>query len=187
MCFLFSGGKMLKKICYRNIWLLIVSLLLITSGIYVLFNPLSALIASVLIIGILFIILGSSYILAFKDGDSYAILALGILDVFIGLLFLTNIGVSVITLPIILAFWILFNSTVQLAMGLEIKNNPNAPWKQLVGASVFGIAFSVLIFIYPTIGNITITLLLGLYLLGYGIFELNRFITTSPCDKTKGE
>ena len=78
---------MLKKICYRNIWLLIVSLLLITSGVYVLFNPLSALIASVLIIGILFIILGSSYILAFKDGDSYAILALGILDVFIGLLF----------------------------------------------------------------------------------------------------
>ena len=168
---------MLKKICCRNLWLLIVSLLLIMSGIYVLFNPITALITSVLIIGILFIILGSSYILAFKEGDSYAILALGILDVFIGLLFLTNVGVSVATLPIILAFWILFNSTVQLAMGLEIKDIPNAPWKQLVGASVFGIGFSILIFLYPTIANITITLLLGLYLIGYGIFELNRFIT----------
>ena len=173
---------MLKKLCSRNIWLLIVSLLLIMSGIYVLFNPISALIASVLVVGILFIILGSSYILAFKDGDSYAILALGILDVFIGLLFLTNIGISVITIPIILAFWILFNSTVQLAMGLEIKNIPNAPWKQLIGSSIFGIGFSILIFIYPAIGNITITLLLGLYLIGYGIFELNRFITTSTND-----
>ena len=173
---------MLKKLCSRNIWLLIVSLLLIMSGIYVLFNPISALIASVLVVGILFIILGSSYILAFKDGDSYAILALGILDVFIGLLFLTNIGISVITIPIILAFWILFNSTVQLAMGLEIKNIPNAPWKQLIGSSIFGIGFSILIFIYPAIGNITITLLLGLYLIGYGIIELHRFITTATHD-----
>ncbi len=171
---------MMQKICSRNIWLLIISILLILSGIYVLFNPVSALIASVLCIGILFIILGSGYILAFKDGDSYAILALGILDVLIGLLFLTNIGISIATLPIILAFWILFNSTVQLAMALEIKNQEDAPWKQMIGASIFGIGFSILIFIYPTLGNITITLLLGLYLIGYGLFELHRFITCKP-------
>lgn len=170
---------MLQKICTHNIWLLIISTLLILSGVYVLFNPISALVASVLVIGVLFIILGSSYILVFKEGESYAILALGILDIFVGLLFLTNIGISVATLPVILAFWILFNSTVQLAMGLEIKNITGAPWKQLVGAGIFGIGFSILIFVYPAVGNITITLLLGLYLIGYGIFELNRFITSS--------
>ena len=78
---------------------------------------------------------------------------------------------------IFICFWILFNSTVQLAMALEIKNQEDAPWKQMIGASIFGIGFSILIFIYPALGNITITLLLGLYLIGYGVFELHRFIT----------
>ena len=118
---------MFQNLCSKNIWLLIISILLILSGIYVLFNPLSALIASVIFIGIFLLLIGSAYLLSFQENDSYAILALGILDIFLGLIFLTNIGITAITFPIIWAFWIMFNSIVQLAMGLELRNSPDVP------------------------------------------------------------
>ena len=184
--FSYLGGKMLKSSCCKNFWLLLISLLLIASGIYVLFNPISALISSVIFIGIFLLLIGSGYLLSFQENDSYAILALGILDIFLGLIFLTNIGITALTLPIIWAFWIMFNSIIQIAMGMELKNTPNVPYKQIIGAGVFGVLFSTLIFIYPAVGTFTITILLGFYLIGYGVFELYRL---KSCNKktTKGE
>ena len=168
--------------CFKNMWLLFISILLILSGIYVLFNPLTALITSVILIGIVLITIGCGYILSFQENDSYAILALGILDVFVGLFFLTNIGITALSFPIIWGFWILFNSTIQLVMGLELKNQDKNLFKALVSTSVFGLIFATLIFIYPAVATITITVLLGLYLIGYGIFEFSRFIA---CIKQK--
>lgn len=178
---------MFQNLCSKNIWLLIISILLILSGIYVLFNPLSALIASVIFIGIFLLLIGSAYLLSFQENDSYAILALGILDIFLGLIFLTNIGITAITFPIIWAFWIMFNSIVQLAMGLELRNSPDVPYKQMIGTSIFGILFSILIFIYPVVATFTITVLLGFYLIGYGIFEFYRFINCKKLNSQKGE
>ena len=165
----------MQNLFLKNIWLPLIGAILILCGIYVLFNPMSALIASAIFIGVLFIFLGTGYLLSFRQGDSYAIFALGILDIFLGLIFLTNIGISALTLPVILGLWILFNSIVQIAMGFELKNTSGVPWKTIIGAGVFGIIFSTLIFIYPVVGTVTITFLLGLYLIGYGIFEIVRF------------
>lgn len=170
---------MLHSLFFKNLWLLLVSIILILSGIYVLFNPLNALIASTLFVGLLFVFIGTGYLLSFRQGDSYAILALGILDIFIGLLFLTNIGLSAATLPIIFALWILFNGIVQLAMGLELRHSVDIPYKAMISAGILGIIFSILIFIYPAVGAIAITVLLGLYLVGYGLFELVRFVKLS--------
>ncbi len=168
-----------QNICSNKIWLLIISLLLIVSGIYVFFNPFSALLTSALFVGIILIIIGSGYILSFAQGDSYAILALGVLDIFVGILFLTNLSLSALTLPVILAFWIMANSVVQLAMSFELKNDPGFPTKPWVVGSCLGLVLSILIFTYPVIGTLAITILVGFYLIGYGLFELHRFIKCS--------
>lgn len=160
----------------KNIWLLIISILLIIGGIYVLFNPVTALVASALTIGVVLIVIGTGYLITFRQSNSYIMLTMGILDILIGVLFLTNIGVSAVSMPIIFGLWILFNGISQLVMGIEIKDTQGPAWKWLVGSGIFGIVFSVLIFAYPVIGTVTLTLLLGLYLIGYGGFELNRYL-----------
>lgn len=169
---------MVTQLQSKNIWLLIVSLLLIVSGIYVLLNPITALVASALTIGVILILIGTSYLVIFKQSHSYMMLTLGILDMLIGILFLTNIGVTAMSMPIIFALWILFNGIAQLVMGLEMKemNIAGPGWKWLSGSGVFGILFALLIFIYPALGTATLTLLLGIYLIGYGGFELNRYL-----------
>lgn len=170
---------MQKGICSNKSWLLIISLLLIVSGIYVFFNPLTALLTSALFIGLILIFVGTGYILSFSQGESYAILALGILDILVGILFLTNLSITAFTLPVILAFWIMSNSVVQLAMAFELKDSPDFPTKPWVIGSFLGIVLSILIFMYPVIGTLAITILLGFYLIGYGLFELHRFINCS--------
>ncbi len=168
-----------QNTCSNKIWLLIISLLLIVSGIYVFFNPFTALLTSALFVGVVLIVIGSGYILSFSKGESYAILALGILDILVGILFLTNLSLSALTLPIILAFWIMANSVVQLAMAFELKDDPMFPTKPWVIGTFLGIVLSILIFMYPIVGTLTITILVGFYLIGYGLFELHRFIKCS--------
>lgn len=166
---------MAKEIRQRNIWLLIIGILLVICGVYVLFNPVTALVASALTIGVILIVIGTGYLITFRQSDSYITLIMGIVDILIGILFLTNLGITAVSMPIIFGLWVLFNGISQLVMGLEIKNTQGPAWKWLVGSGIFGIIFSLLIFAYPVIGTVTLTLLLGLYLIGYGAFELNRY------------
>lgn len=165
--------------CSNKIWLLIISLLLIVSGVYVFFNPLSALLTSALFIGVLLIVLGAGYILSFAKGQSYGVFALGILDIFVGILFLTNLAITAVTLPVILGFWILANSIVQLVMAFELRKDPEFPTKPWVIGSCMGLVLSILIFMYPIVGTLTITFLVGFYLIAYGLFELHRFYKCS--------
>lgn len=169
---------MVNQLNSKNIWLLIISILLILSGIYVLFNPITALVASALSIGIILILIGTGYLIMFRQSNSYIMLTMGILDLLIGILFLTNIGVTAMSMPIIFGLWILFNGISQLVMGIEMKGiSVESPaWKWLIGSGIFGIIFSLLVFAYPMLGTAAITLILGFYLIGYGGFELNRYL-----------
>ncbi len=160
----------------RNIWLLIIGILLVISGIYVLFNPVAALVASALTIGLILIVVGTGYLITFRQTNSYITLIMGILDILIGVLFLTNLGITAVTMPIIFGLWVLFNGIAQIVMAIELKNKITPAKKWLFAAGIFGIIFSMLIFAYPVVGTLTLTLLLGIYLIGYGGFEINRYI-----------
>ena len=70
----------------KNIWTLIFGILMILGGLYALFNPLSALIAVALYLGILFIAMGIGYVASYRTIQSGSILALGIIDILIGIL-----------------------------------------------------------------------------------------------------
>ncbi|MBQ8558071.1 MAG: DUF308 domain-containing protein, partial [Alphaproteobacteria bacterium] len=66
----------------RSVWLLIAGVLLILCGVYVLFNPITALITSAMLVGIAFIFIGTSYLMSYRENTSYTLLAMGILDLF---------------------------------------------------------------------------------------------------------
>lgn len=165
------------KIIQENWKLILLSILLICCGCYIFFNPITALITSAILIGIFLISLGIGYLILFKETkDSYALLALGLLDIFTGALFLTNLAISTLTLPIIFAFWVLCNSTIQFAMGLEAKSINLTNWKFIILSSFIGFIASIIIFIHPIIGTYIITYTLGGYLIWCGLFELHRLL-----------
>ncbi len=162
----------------RNFGLLLISLLLIIGGIYVLFHPMAALLASAFMIGFVFVALGVGYLLLYGQVKTYWALGLGILDLFIGIVFLSNMGVSAASMPIIFALWILFVGISQLTVGLDLKKlSSNAKgWKWWAASGVFGILFALLIFLFPAVGALSITVVFGIYLIEYGAFELDRYL-----------
>ncbi len=160
----------------RSIWLLLLGALLVLSGVYVIFNPITALLASAMFIGLVFILLGAGYLLVFRESNSYMMLALGILDLVIGVLFLANIGITAVSMPIVFALWTLFNGITEIVMGIEMKQSHDKNWPILFWGGIGGLIFSFLIFAYPIIGTVMITALIGTYLIVYGILEIVRYL-----------
>jgi uncharacterized membrane protein HdeD (DUF308 family) len=160
----------------KNIWLLIIGVILMACGVYVLFSPMTALLASAIIAGGAFIAMGIGYLMAFRYTRSYMHVTLGILDVLIGLILLANLGITAASMPIIFAFWCLFVGVIQLVASFELRDVGEPIEKLLLLSGVIGIIFSLLIFFNPVFGMLSLSFLMGAYLILYGVFEVGRYL-----------
>jgi len=167
----------------NNIWLLIVSLILMVIGVYMIFNPASALLASAIMLGILFILMGIGYAMLFKTRHSYAYPVIGIFDILIGIMFLTNLGITTASMPFIFGFWCLFVGVTYLIEGMRIKKSPLSFRGISILTGMLGIIFGVLVFLYPIVGVFSITFLLGTYLIICGAFEMGRYYQQPEAQK----
>lgn len=165
-----KGGYM------KNIWFLIIGLILIGCGVYTLFSPITVLLASAIILGTIFIIMGIGYLMLYRETQSYMHVTLGVLDILIGFILLVNLGITAASIPIIFAFWCLFVGVIQLVAALELSEVGKSIEKRLLLSGIVGIVFSLLIFFNPVFGAFTISFLIGWYLILYGIFEVGRFL-----------
>ena len=130
---------MLTKKC--GIWHLIAGIIMLILGFVVWANPLSSLYAIAIYVGAILFILGCGYITFSFSESSAWYFVIGLMDVFIGLIFLTNLGLTVETLPTIFALWILALSCMQLYGSLEVYKL-DLPW----GWSLFsGILYYVFV------------------------------------------
>ena len=77
-------------------------------GIYVWLHPAEAIFALGLYLGIAFLMSGTAFLISFFSGTSSWNLAQGILEIILGILFVFDMGVAFVSIPIILAFWGLF-------------------------------------------------------------------------------
>lgn len=156
--------------------LLPISLSSIVLGVYVLLNPVTALLAITLYIGIGLVLMGIGYALIYQKTNSYISLIWAVLDIIVGTLFLCDLGVSVITIPIIFALWILGVTVTQAFTAFWLKKNKNSSWIWLFISALIGIIFAGLIIMYPIIGILTLTVLMGGFLIIYGISEFIRYL-----------
>lgn len=158
----------------KNYWPLISGVLFILLGLYVLFNPAATLIALSLYIGIIFIVVGSSYMMAFLSWNHFGHLALGLLDIFIGIILISNLGLTTASLPIIFALWTIFIGIIQIVEAMSLKNMM-FPWKITMTSGIVAIIFGFFLAAFPTAGAITITILLGSYIILYGAMGIVEY------------
>ena len=162
---------------WKNVgfWRLIIGIVMTLLGLYICFNPLVSIVVMALYIGVAFIFSGLAYTIAsfsFKSGWD---LLVGLLDIFIGLILVANIGITAISLPIILAVWSLAVGIIQIVGAFQLRK-AGMPWWWSLLAGICGMLFAFLILAYPIVGIITITTLIGLYLILYGAFSIGEFI-----------
>lgn len=154
----------------RSVWHLLAGVLMIGLGIYIWFNPMDSLLALALYLGVVFIILGGGYIMSSFTYESGWYMFLGILDILVGVIFVANLGLTAVSLPIIFAFWCLVVGAVQLVSSYQYRHT-KLMWSLLI-SGIIGVVFGYLILMYPALGTITITALMGAYVVLYGIVEI---------------
>ena len=152
-------------------------ILMIIAGVWTWFHPDSVLLAMAIYLGIVFLAGGIGYLYSFIRSRSGAWLALGLLDILIGLVLVTNLGVTALSLPIFLAVWALGVGVIQTAFAFEMKDAGFYSWKWTLVNGILGIVFGLLIIAHPVIGALTISLMLGSYLVLFGVFSLLEYFT----------
>ena len=164
-----SNGK-------ANIWLLIFGILMVVMGVFTWFNPNTALLAMALYFGIIFLFGGAGYLSAFVTFRSGGLLALGLIDIIVGIILISNLGFTAISLPVLLAIWVLCVGVIQIAFSIDARSSGVVSWGWTLVSGILGVIFGFLILSHPMIGAVTISLLLGTYLILYGILGIGEYV-----------
>ena len=156
-------------------WHLTAGVLMVVLGLCVWFNPLAGFLGLALYIGIAFLLVGAGYLAASFSFRSGWFLLVGLLDVFVGLILVANLGVTAATLPMIFALWCLAVGAAQLVSSFDLKK-AGFPWGWTFGIGLLGVVFAFMILVFPAAGAVTITTLAGAYAVLYGILAIAEYI-----------
>lgn len=155
-------------------WNLIAGIFMLILGLLIWFNPFGTMLALAFYIGLGFLLVGAFYMMASMSIKSGWYLLVGALDVLVGLILIFNLGVTAASLPIILALWSLAVGVIQIIGAFEIKKF-GFPWKWSAAMGGIGIIFGLIILAYPAVGAITISTVVGLYAIMFGILQLIEY------------
>lgn len=158
-----------------NVFNLLIGVLMIVAGIGVCFNPIVTLKAISLYIGIVFVCIGTAYMVNFFKFSKTKFLTYGILDVLVGIILITNKNIVVSSLPIVLGFWVLFSAISQLSTAVEFKKMKIPLWSYEMTLGICGLIFSFIILVNPIFGALTIALITGFYMILFGVAEIYEF------------
>ena len=155
-------------------WNLVAGIIMLILGVLIWFNPFGTMMALAAYIGLGFILVGAFYIMASMNIKSGWYLLVGALDVLVGLVLMFNLGVTAASLPIILAIWCLAVGIIQIIGAFEIKKF-GLPWAWSAIMGVAGLVFGLLILIYPAVGALAISTVVGLYAVMFGVLQLIEY------------
>ena len=151
-----------------NKGLLFFGILMILAGVWVALNPDAVLLATALYLGAAFLLGGIGYLAVFRTVKSGGFLALGLLDIIVGLVLITNLGVTAASLTVLLALWVVCVGVIQIAFAMDARSAGLKSWTWTLVSGIAGLVFGMLILAHPAVGAFTISLMLGVYLILYG-------------------
>ena len=155
-------------------WNLFAGVVMMILGVFVWFNPFDTVLALAFYIGLSFVIIGFLYLLSAYESRFGWYLLVGSFDVLVGLVLISNLGITAMSLPIILALWCLTVGIIQIISSLELKDI-DLPWKWTALMGYIGLFFGLSILMFPTFGVVAISTSIGFYAVMYGIFQIVEY------------
>ncbi len=153
---------------------LIIGILLILLGIDVFSTPAASYLTLTIIFSLSFLVTGIMQIIfSISNREELSSwgwhLVGGILYALLGLLLLLRPEISVVTLPFIVGFFVLFHSVNALGWAYELKSLSIARWGNTVVPAVLGIIFSFILLWNPLFAGLSLVVWTGLAFVFAGI------------------
>jgi uncharacterized membrane protein HdeD (DUF308 family) len=161
----------------RNwIWLLAFGILTLLAGVAAVAWPGPTVIAIAVLFGIQLVIAGIfQFVNAFASSDltgGVRVLGavLGLFALIVGLYAIRHVLVSVVALALLLGIFWVVNGFVEIFNALADRDYPNRGWTGFMG--VLSILAGIVVLAYPGISLVTLALMLGIWLIIYGVMEI---------------
>lgn len=160
---------------------LIVGVLLLIFSFTLLSNPVSGLVAAAVFLGIIFLMHGigeiSMYFSLPHDDRSAWLLISGLVSFIFGVWTLTAQGTAslVVTLPFILATWVLFFGVLRIVASISLRAfSPQLSTVSLV-LGIIGVVLGFILLHHPTIGDFIISSVVFAIFICQGIGSITNF------------
>ena len=160
----------------RHWWLFaIAGVLGIILGIAVFFFPLQSYMVLSILFGVLMLVVGAAKLIAASTSDnffmmkSYVIIG-GVLDVVLGIFLCIYPEITLVLLPIMMGFWMLYNSFILIGLAGELDTFGIRGTGWLSGGGILLLALSIIVLVNPFgAGIATVVVLAGIGLIVFGI------------------
>lgn len=148
------------------------------AGFFLVAKPSASLISIVLLFGIMAIVQGISWIgnyIHYRDylqrGSFVAIIA-GVLDILIGIIFISKIYVGIFTIAYLFAFWFLLDSLFGLLVVRHLRQFGRGYFWFSMIIEILGIVLAVMLLFNPLSSLLTLTTLLAAYFIIFGVHNI---------------
>lgn|GEM_PF-1795264 len=143
--------------------------ILIILGLLLLFNPMFSAVVLGVCVGIGFLIAGLNNLIPYFSmrGNPLRprwLLPLGVLDVAVGFLFLTRIGLALFTVSVLLALWLLPVGLLRLWMAMEVRAAGNSHWWVTAASGVLLLLCAFVLFTNPFAAAFAVSFVAGVTL-----------------------
>jgi len=171
-----DAADLVASIGRHWIWLLAFGILTLLAGVADVAWPGPTVIAIAGLFGIQLVIAGIfQFVNAFASSDltgGVRVLSavLGLLALIVGLYAIRHVQVSVVALALVLGIFWMVNGFVEIFNALAYRDYPNRGWTGFMG--VLSILAGIVVLAYPGISLVTLALVLGIWLIIYGVMEI---------------
>ena len=160
---------------------LITPIVLILSGLLLLFIPGGIINTVISIFGIIIIALGAlSIIEAVKSKQSNIGIAYGILMSILGIVFISSPNVIAGIIPLILGIWILIKSAIRLQYVFFLKDSGSEEWIKAMIVNILTLILGMVLIFNPFKGAETIMRIIGIFMIIYAILDISEYYMTKP-------
>jgi uncharacterized membrane protein HdeD (DUF308 family) len=171
-----QGADMLARLGRHWGWVLFYGLITVLAGVVVLAWPGATLLVIAVLFGVQLIFAGIfRFVAAFaaddESGGTRVLMALlGVLSVIIGLWAGRHVLLTLLALIVLLGIFWVVNGTIELFTALSHRGLPQRGWIAAMG--VLSILAGIIVLAYPGESLLTLSIVLGIWLLVYGVMEI---------------
>jgi uncharacterized membrane protein HdeD (DUF308 family) len=157
-------------------WVLFFGIVTLLAGLFTLFWPGRTIVVVAVLFGVQLVVAGVFRFIAAlaadeESGGARALLALlGVLSFIVGLYALRNVLVTIAALALLLGIFWIVNGAVEVFAALSHRGMQGRGWTIFMG--LLSVVAGVVVLVYPAISLATLAIVLGFWLLVYGIMEI---------------
>lgn len=172
--------------------LLIIGILFVGLAFFSFTRPLDAYLTLAILFGATFLLAGLLEVIFAivnrKEIDNWGwSLISGLLTLIVGKILIAYPGITMVTLPLIIGFAMLFKSISAIGHSIDLKKYKVADWGYLLALGILGTIFSNFIIWHPLVGGLAVGIWIGLTFLTIGLYSIFLSLKMKNLKKLPGK